>query len=289
MSFFTIRGYRMFWQPADAETKLRRAKEKLDVFDKEVLAFLKDHPNRLLTHLQPKGQGRYEVLALVKFDVPPPERLQLLAGEVLHQARSALDHLVFAMSLVNSSWKDVDVEDARTEFPIFMDASAFHKVHAKGKNKGKPVVGSGIYKVRLVEPAAQAIIKGLQPYQAGNPLHLLWILSQLENIDKHRRLSLVGGPIGRVQLLPGNFRQISGKVLITRPLKDPAPVMRWEIEALAGFEGKVTVMQEVPPHVAFDESIPLPEKYAGEILQDILSYIELEVFTPLTRLLVKRG
>ena len=51
---------------------------------------------------------------------------------------------------------------------------------------------------RAVAPEVFAFIEGLQPYnRVHNPLdHPLWVLSDLDNMDKHRTLALTGVALG---------------------------------------------------------------------------------------------
>ncbi len=66
-----------------------------------------------------------------------------------------------------------------------------------------------------------------------------------------------------------------------RPLKNSTILFKALIRELPGFQRTVRVRQDIPPHVAFDETIPLPERYASEILEDIHSFVETQVLSPI--------
>src|SRR5262245_38750186 len=81
--------------------KLARAEEHLITLADEIKAFITRDP-------QPFGlsvpqfdpvTGWYIVYAIV--DEDPPERLGVILGDVLHNTRSALDHLVWQLVILN--------------------------------------------------------------------------------------------------------------------------------------------------------------------------------------------
>jgi hypothetical protein len=106
-----------------------------------------------------------------------------IAGDVLHNLRSSLDHVIYHLALVrNPKTSREDLRDI--SFPISKD---FHAYKSGACRKVK----------RLVEPRAIQFIDTLKPYKGGNDA--LWRLHELNNIDKHRRLI----PSGRNILCEG--------------------------------------------------------------------------------------
>ena len=104
---------------------------------------------------------------------PTPHEWGAVIGDCLHNMRSALDHLVYALAGPAAS-------SVRTEFPIFIDRDKFRS--------SEPRV------LRGVAEAALTIIKWVQPYRWGlrASAHPLWVLHELNNIDKHRLLHVTG-------------------------------------------------------------------------------------------------
>lgn len=68
----------------------------------------------------------------------------------------------------------------KPEFPIYLLASDFHK--------------NGVRKSKGIDAAALPLLEGLQPYQgtyAAHPKkHPLWLLHEINNVDKHRLLTI---------------------------------------------------------------------------------------------------
>jgi len=116
---------------------------------------------------------------------PPPPIIGLLVGDCVHNLRSALDHIVYALISTNPAKPD-GVPDTRTMFPIRDTREGYlHQVTKQRRIHGAP-------------EAVATLIDSLQPYHArdkglDHTAHPLWILDKLENIDKHRRLMLASG------------------------------------------------------------------------------------------------
>jgi len=92
------------------------------------------------------------------------------AGDILHNLRSALDHLACALVLANRGRIT-----SRTEFRIVENAPRTNKDRARlaGKIEG-------------MREEAKNYIHSVQPYQQGNKANALRRLHKLNIIDKHR-------------------------------------------------------------------------------------------------------
>ena len=104
----------------------------------------------------------------------------LIVGDIIHNLRSALDHLVCQLAILNGN--DVSCCDG-THFPICIHKSDFRKADKRLK--------------KLISPEAFALIEDLQPYKAADEgkrptAALLWAVHKLNIIDKHRTLLVVG-------------------------------------------------------------------------------------------------
>ena len=104
------------------------------------------------------------------------------AGDIIQNLRSALDHLAFQLFTVGSPGK---LPSNRLCFPISKSADIYEA------EKGRKVEG-------MREDAKKAI-DALQPYKGGNPM--LWMLHELNNIDKHNFLLTQGEDV----LCEGDF------------------------------------------------------------------------------------
>jgi hypothetical protein len=118
------------------------------------------------------------MVRIVEFPEWPPS-WSVLVGELGHNLRSALDHLVFQLA--------TDAEKNRTAFPISLTEDAYLRPRGRDRisYRDQCLVG--------VDPRWAATIDDLQPFKldpqyCGGPLA---ILNELSNRDKHR----VGLPI----------------------------------------------------------------------------------------------
>jgi hypothetical protein len=102
----------------------------------------------------------------------------LLAGEVAHQLRSALDHVVYQLCLANHI-----KPTTKTGFPIFKTEKGY--------------LGKAPMQVGDLPKVATDKISAVQPYHRGDDFREdpLWMLQTLNNTDKHRLIpvSLVSG------------------------------------------------------------------------------------------------
>jgi hypothetical protein len=149
-----------------ARTKIRWAKEHLDAFDREADAFIASKPYTVTREPQfAVGHNRYRLFVREK----PPERLALIAGDCVHNAKSALDHVAWQLA-------GAKTDDTGTQFPIFADETKFKTARRQ---------------YQLIPRRPLALIKYLQPYRRAQPLDdLLWVIYALDNADKHKTLAL---------------------------------------------------------------------------------------------------
>jgi hypothetical protein len=121
------------------------------------------------------------------------ESWAVLLGDLVYNARAALDYLVTALIRSNGG-----VEDHRSEFPIYgIDPgreSPKHWTKIQGWWDRDPH-GEIKRKLAGTPAAAKEVLRPLQPFYGTprtNPSqHSLFQLQQLSNRDKHRRLNLL--------------------------------------------------------------------------------------------------
>jgi hypothetical protein len=155
--------------------KLRQAKAHLAGLNKLTDWYL-HKSNAFGIFPKPDPQRRWEEF-VARLDREPGPDFGLLIGDCLHNLRVTLDHIVWHLVGGNG--------DAKTAFPIFLHRNDFYAM-TKAK-KPQPTETSGLRKLRGVPLVPRAIIEDLQPFNQPEPeRESLWILHQLENIDKHR-------------------------------------------------------------------------------------------------------
>src|SRR5215213_5126003 len=112
----------------------------------------------------PIGHNIYRV-----FDIhSPPAEIGLLAGDVIHNLRSALDHLAYQLVYVNGA-----THSKQTAFPIWDSASEYRAQRAR--------------RVKGMAQSAIDMIDASEPYQGGKGAGL-WVLHYLDIADKHHAL-----------------------------------------------------------------------------------------------------
>ena len=99
--------------------KVERAKQHLRDLEVERDRFMKADPYRIVHERDAEtGHNVYRVYDLKT----PPAQIGLIAGDVIHNLRSALDHLVYALVIANGN--DPTGEKA-IAFPVHDDAARY--------------------------------------------------------------------------------------------------------------------------------------------------------------------
>lgn len=160
-----------------AAAKIIRAEEHLNAI------------NRIIQQIT-SGAGSYEILTdangkeTVNFLVQPPLSVSILAGEIVYQLRSALDHLAFELVKVSAASKGIILPAKWEEnclFPLWLNPP-----------KKPPVFNCFSHCLPGISVASYTFIESLQPYHSGAGHHnVMAILAKLCNIDKHRHLNAI--------------------------------------------------------------------------------------------------
>ncbi|MGH9153731.1 MAG: hypothetical protein ACRD03_15320 [Acidimicrobiales bacterium] len=218
----------MATDPLDsARTKLARAEEHLAGVNMETGTFLAAHPYGTLRDVDATGT-KYVFRLIVRDD--PPLRLSVLAGDVIQNARAALDHAVVALAHHQSPVRLTEKEEGKLQFPIVTNPADF----VGQVNQGRL---SGIHDTTFIE--------AMQPYHGGSVGDVLALLNRLSNVDKHRRLSILTYSMrqGRLRRPPdaeiidphwSKDALVDGAVIARFVLSRPCPEVEVELEASFG-------------------------------------------------------
>ena len=193
-----------------AFAKLARAEEHMNILYELVQEWGREKPYTVPYEDNPEKTQRSYRLRMER----APDLLYWGAyiGDVVHNLRSALDHIAWQCA----GGHGIAPDD--TEFPIFLDEGKF-------RNASRP---GGLHKIRgIKDPVHRALIEAAQPHAPGNGMEndYLWILHEFDREDKHRVLT-------PILFVPINM---SMKVLVT-----------YESDAAA--ESSTTPIISVPPY-----------------------------------------
>ena len=130
-----------------------------------------------------RGKDAYRVL----IDFLPPDDIGVLIGAMAHNLRSALDGLAWPLALLKTK-RPSD----RTAFPIFKIGKTARK--RKDGSEVPQFAKRGSRMISDLRPEHQAAIERLQPYKGGHGFRRnpLWQLHEVNRIDKHRLVQIVG-------------------------------------------------------------------------------------------------
>ena len=145
--------------------KFQRAKYHLEQLALEIKSDGNSHRYRIITGDDPETREHF-VEALLPSDLFI--RYGGLIGEVVHQLRSSLDHVV---------WELVpEPKEGRTGLPVFRQKKRYEE--------------RGLAMIEGINDEAAKIIRGLQPFGPDYEKNLLYLLNELWNREKHRLLVL---------------------------------------------------------------------------------------------------
>lgn len=199
------------------DLKIERAKKHLRDLDALFIAFGKTDPYKVVLKKNPDtGQREHTVTKLH----PVPPDVSTITGDVIHNLRAALDHLIWQLVIADGG-KPEENPDAYA-FPIW-DAKAKYESGFPGKAKG------------VSKPALKRL-RRLQPYKGGNG-DALWRIHYLDIVDKHRLLLTVNAAQTGITFVgdhvlwdkadpnaPPEFVHASPEAPVKYAKRDPTPV-----------------------------------------------------------------
>lgn len=151
--------------------KTERADEHIRDLNAEINTLIDGNIYRLIS--EPDADSRECVLRVVGPE--PPGRFAVITGEIVHQLRSSLDHLVWQLVIANKQ-----TPTRSHQFPICDTPKKFEMARNRGKIKG-------------ISLSAQTLIDACQPYSKSKDVdrNFLHVLRELDNSDKHHSLTIV--------------------------------------------------------------------------------------------------
>ena len=216
-----------------AKLKIERATVHINALRDEVLRYTGSQPDRVIK--EPNGKQK------VVFAQPPPAEISILAGEILYQLRSALDHLAFDLVKLNPSGGTLPPKwGSRCRFPLLLE------IPTKGNPpvlEELPLYYGFFDKLPGISKQAHTFIERIQPYNGFNTsIRLRW-LAKLSNLDRHRHLNLAAPQAYCREVFP--YENGSAGLALYRTING-APLK-------SRFPSEVNVYRSVIPFVTFNE------------------------------------
>jgi hypothetical protein len=236
--------------------KLQRADEHLETLAGEMAAFLNADPSPLgftIPHFDPETKW-HVVYAYVEEE--PPDRLGVILGDVLHNIRSALDHLVWQLVILNGGTPKKGM--GGNSFPIALTEAQWTKA-LKG-----PLLG--------VSEDHCAIIEKTQPYKQGDKAEQTYFgwLQFLSNTDKHQVVHPIVAILRDDPADKVSFHVTKGPGRVVRKqfrsdvFSHGTELLRCKVEPMTP-DTEVEMVGDVPVYIAFSER-PVPETLPKALL-----------------------
>lgn len=208
-----------------------------------------------------------DVVALLHYFAPMPTQLSCIVGDVVHNLRTALDHL--ACAAVEQGGGTVT---RRTQFPVNETQDAFHKAVFRGEQlKGAP-------------SAFIAFVESLQPYHSAVPSeNLLHVIHRLDIRDKHRQLLVAAVLPARVQLdvhgPPGCITTLKFPTELPFPLAEGEELVRFSLAL--GFEiDRPPLSIALHQDVALVEEPPIHSRPIVPAMYELVDFALLNIIVP---------
>lgn len=163
--------------------KIERAKKHIADLNSATRAFFDAKPYEVGTKRNP--QSRKLVYYVHRAD-PVPLGIAVITGDITHNLRTALDYLHQHLLTVGTS----------SSFPSKSKDASFYIDGHSDPNHYKT---SAQAKVQGLRQDAIDALNGIEPYKGGKG-HDLWVLNELNNIDKHRLLVTVASSFQSLDL-----------------------------------------------------------------------------------------
>lgn len=242
--------------------KLARATEHLEALQETVRNWADLDPCAVIAESEVETRRQaWNVRVLIP---APTDRISMLVGDVLHNLRQTIDHLAYSLA-----WQVRGVEPPEnTGFPITDDIEHFM---ASLGNIGPR---------RRMDPALIAALERVQPYH-GRDFPALVALKEMHDLDKHRRVTVVGAGAAHTLTHVGSL-SLSGDttMLGTGYYKDGTPLI--EHFGAMNPESKVDVNFEITPDVLFGKGTPrVPDQPVLGVLWAMRNVIAKEIAGPL--------
>jgi hypothetical protein len=235
--------------PALALTGVRLKIDRAQHHFNDLHARIRDqlHPKEDAKPIKPAievDQKKRHIIVRQPKSEPLDPSLQLIIGDCIHNLRSALDHLVVQLAIANGAGS---AAASKTAFPVYLTSGEFNSFV---RRKVAPFIST----------ASLAEIEDFQPYKRTNmpETDILWLLSQLDIIDKHRLLVVV---LRKFKPVSFEIKLPDGKAFSHpiddsewKPSEDGIEILRFDFSGTDAGVGLVTVNVTTATTVQFADT-----------------------------------
>jgi hypothetical protein len=213
----------------------------LDALKDQVAAFLDTDPYGVREHIDVETGG-YSLS--IEIRQQPPLLVSVIVGDLIHNLRSALDHLAWQLVLANGG-----KPTKTTQFPIFVREPV-------SEDDARKLAA----RVKGMSPEVMKEIASIQPYTAGDEARLrgLAILNAFSNEDKHKLplacvAAIAKHEPGTAGVAPVQDVEIERVDIATgKPLKD-GDYIAWGKVRITGPNPQTEVKGKFPVEIAFGD------------------------------------
>jgi hypothetical protein len=158
---------------------IARAEKQFDALRAEIDQFFSNNPADLIVE---DDLETGEKVVYWKQEPKPPREWGADVGQLVNNARSALDHVIYALAIQAGS----DPEEDKTAFPIFESRDAYLK--ARGRGSRKTTVRDQY--LAGVDEKWREKIDAVQPFHKGKNASMdpLAVLADIDNSTEHKML-----------------------------------------------------------------------------------------------------
>lgn len=171
--------------------RLRWVAHHIQVLKDSIAAF--DETNPCTRSLEQDVKTRQYRQRLAGTPVEQTIEWSFIVGDILHNTRSSLDNLAYALAERHLNRALTPKEAKGVQFPITDGEPEFDEVRNRW--------------LKHIAPAAQDVIKSVQPWDT--PEHRVYrplsVLRELSNLDKHRRIIVTTAAVKISGVIVGQF------------------------------------------------------------------------------------
>jgi hypothetical protein len=268
----------------DHRAKLERARHHLDTLEAAIDKFMDNEPYDAVAKYSRAKGGYYAILRRAE---PLPAWWSLVVGDAVHNLRSSLDTLVYALTKKALGREPTTEEVREVQYPIVEELRSFPGEFGR--------------RVRYLGKDEWAEIFWTQPFWFTDPtltdkprLSVLAILRDLSNVDKHRHLVIAAAAAtsSSIELVGPGIDPGTTLQGYTGPLEKNTVIAQWQfmfenkLLRLGDLdEAKVKARGKLALDVEFAKDGPGKGTSVLGILRQADRWFDQQVFPPLEAIL----